>query len=245
MTLGIFDLLSSVAEKLKSADDPSKLLQVVMDPFARTILSEYHDNFGVQTILDETWARYRDIEQQIPVLTQLGPTINVRLAGATLAMYETLLSAGHSNVEALAIFKRISWAIYDKMGDLPMIAATALTSDPHNRMKLATQMFRTFPFSSPDYLMVDIPSAGNVVGFDVLTCPVAEFFRSHGREELCRETWCELDFPLAEKWGGELERTTTIAEGADRCDFRWKTPPQNSVLGESHGMQEARLTPLQ
>ena len=52
-----------------------------------------------------------------------------------------------------------------------------------------------------------------------------EFFRSHGMQKLCRETWCELDFPLAEKWGGELERTTTLAEGASRCDFRWKTAP--------------------
>ena len=181
----------------------------LIDPVARNILSEYHDEKVVQAILDEAWKRYKEIELGIPVLSQLGPTINLRLAGATLAMYEAIVNAGHNKDKALAIFRRISWAIYDKMGDLPMMVARALTSDPHGRMKLATQMFRKFPFSSPDYVMVDVPSGENVVGFDVLKCPIAEFFRSHGMQELCRETWCELDFLLAEKWGGELERTTT------------------------------------
>jgi ubiquinone biosynthesis protein len=238
MMMGLFDLLSSVAEKVKSANDPSKLPRLLIDPYARKILLEYHDGTDVEKILDEAWTRYRDIEPEIPILSQLGPTINLRLAGATLAMYKALLSAGHSHADALTIFKRISWAMYNKMGDLPMMAASALTGDPHNRMKLATQIFRTFPFSAPDYQMVDAPSEKNVVGFDVLKCPVAAFFKSHGRGDLCRATWCELDFPLAEKWGGELERTTTIAEGASRCDFRWKTPLQGSVLGKADGVKE-------
>lgn len=35
-------------------------------------------------------------------------------------------------------------------------------------------------------------------------------------------------FPLAEKWGGSLERTGTIAMGRPRCDFRWRVagPPR-------------------
>jgi len=222
--LALSDFLSSIANS-KSANDPSALPRMLINPFAKNILSEYYDERGVQTILAEAWKRYKDIEPEIPVLSQLGPTINLRLAGATLAMFETLLSAGHNQVEALAIFKRISWAIYKKMGDLPLMIASAITSDSHKRMELATQMFRKFPFSSPDYQMVDVPSGENEVRFDVLECPVAKFFRSHDRGELCRETWCELDFPLAKKWGGELERTTTLAEGASRCDFRWKTAP--------------------
>jgi predicted unusual protein kinase regulating ubiquinone biosynthesis (AarF/ABC1/UbiB family) len=224
MTTGIFDILSSITEKVKRTNDPSALPRMLIDPFARTVLSEYHDEKGVQDILDEAWKRYEDIEPDIPILSQPGPTINLHLAGATLAMYEALRSAGHSHAEALPIFRGISWAIYDKMGDLPLMTASAITSDPHKRMKLATRMFRRFPFSSPGYQMVDVPSGENVVGFDVLKCPVAEFFISHGKQDLCYATWCALDFPLAEKWGGELERTTTIAEGASRCDFRWKTP---------------------
>ena len=30
-----------------------------------------------------------------------------------------------------------------------------------------------------------------------------------------------MDYPLAELWHAKLERTGSIAGGADKCDFRW------------------------
>ena len=98
-----------------------------------------------------------------------------------------------------------------------------LASDPHAKMKVRTQVVREFPFSSPDYVMVDVETDDATVGFDVLRCPVAELFRKAGKADLCFSTWCSLDYPLVRKWGGALGRTTTIAQGAERCDFRWKT----------------------
>ena len=60
--------------------------------------------------------------------------------------------------------------------------------------------------------------------FDMVRCPVAEYFRSHDLADLCVQTWCNLDFPLATQWGGAtLERTETLAGGGRRCDFRWKS----------------------
>jgi ubiquinone biosynthesis protein len=50
---------------------------------------------------------------------------------------------------------------------------------------------------------------------------VAEYFLRHGEGDLCYATFCRLDFPLAEQWGGRLERTGTLAIGAPVCDFRW------------------------
>jgi ubiquinone biosynthesis protein len=225
--LALSDWLSSIAQS-EALKDPAALLRLLINPFARNVLSEYHDEKSVETILGETWQRYEKLEPEIPVLSQLGPTINLRLAGATLCMHEALLSAGHRREEAFAIFERIAWAIYEKMGELPIMMARALSSDAHGRMQLATQVFRKFPFSEPDYQMIDVPAEENVVGFDVLKCPVAEFFKSKGQGELCYATWCRLDYPLAEKWGGELGRSTTIAQGADRCNFRWKTPEQGN-----------------
>ncbi len=145
-------------------------------------------------------------------------------------MVEALQSAGYSGDEAFRIFQQISWQIYDRMGDFPMLIASAFASDPYHRMQISTQLFRTFPFSAPDYQMVDVPAGENIVGFDVLKCPVAAFFQSRGQGGLCYTTWCQLDFPLAEKWGGALERSTTIAQGADRCRFRWKTPTGRNML---------------
>ena len=83
-------------------------------------------------------------------------------------------------------------------------------------------LFRAFPFGEPGYIWQDVDDAPTTVGFDCLRCPVAEFFARHEEAELCVQTWCNLDFPLAEQWGGRLERASTIAAGADRCDFRWR-----------------------
>jgi ubiquinone biosynthesis protein len=107
------------------------------------------------------------------------------------------------------------------MGEPPLLLAAAFTRDPNKRMRLATDLFRGFPFGSPGYEWQDVPSAEGVVAFDCTRCPVAEFFAEHDASELSVRTWCELDFPLAKKWGGRLERTGTIAMGAKRCDFRW------------------------
>jgi ubiquinone biosynthesis protein len=95
--------------------------------------------------------------------------------------------------------------------------------DRLGRLRFATDLFRSFPFNPPGYLMEDI-SAPHEVAFDVRRCPVAEYFRRHGASEVCVATWCNLDYALAEQWGGRLERTGTLAAGADRCDFRWKVP---------------------
>jgi L-2-amino-thiazoline-4-carboxylic acid hydrolase len=54
-------------------------------------------------------------------------------------------------------------------------------------------------------------------------CPVAEYLTSHDATDLCVATCCNLDFPLARMWGGELERQGTLAGGAGRCDFRFRT----------------------
>ncbi len=240
--LALADFLSPIANS-QTAKDPSVLPRMLINPYARNVLLESHNEDDVEKILNEAWRRFRTIELEIPVASKLGPTINLRLAGASLAMYEALLSAGHSEEEAILIFEQISWRVYDKMGDLPMMIASALTGDPHGRMKLATQIFRTFPFSSPDYQMVDVPSGDSVVGFDVVKCPVAEFFESQGKRELCYATWCRLDFPLAEKWGGTLERTTTIAQGADRCSFRWKTMARGKTVNEV--VKEPHTTPVE
>ena len=71
-------------------------------------------------------------------------------------------------------------------------------------------------------------SADGSVAFDCTKCPVAEFFGQPDASELCVQTFCRLDFPLAEKWGGKLKRNGTIASGAPVCDFRWE--PQDADI---------------
>jgi L-2-amino-thiazoline-4-carboxylic acid hydrolase len=137
-------------------------------------------------------------------------------------MHETLVGHGVDSKESYRLIHDIAWSVYRQMAEPPLLIASAFTRDPRKRLKLATDMFRGFPFGSPSYEWRDVESADGAVAFDCVKCPVAEFFAGRGASELCVATFCRLDFPLAETWGGQLERTGTIASGADRCDFRWR-----------------------
>ena len=108
--------------------------------------------------------------------------------------------------------------------------AGAFSQDGYEKLRFATTAFRTFPFDSPSYGWKDIDAEPGVVAFDCFKCPVAAYFRAHNTSELCVNTWCKLDYPLARQWGSELTRTGTIASGAPVCDFRWQTVTDTAQL---------------
>ena len=59
------------------------------------------------------------------------------------------------------------------------------------------------------------------LGYDYLECGACKLCRDEGCYELAQYI-CRLDFVLADMMGMELVRTTTIAEGGERCDFRYR-----------------------
>lgn len=103
-----------------------------------------------------------------------------------------------------------------------------------NRLLKATQLFRAFPFNSPSYQWEDVQTDKNIVGFNCKKCPVAEYFKKHNLSAFCTKTWCALDFPLAELWHSKLERTGSIAAGANHCDFRWIVDSKEKSFSEKN-----------
>jgi hypothetical protein len=64
------------------------------------------------------------------------------------------------------------------------------------------------------------------MALDVTGCRYATFFQQIGEPELGFLLLCSSDFPVAEAIPGvELERTQTIMQGADFCDFRFRFLP--------------------
>ena len=58
---------------------------------------------------------------------------------------------------------------------------------------------------------------------DITGCRYAQFFQEIGEPELGFLLVCSADFELADGIPGvELERTQTIMQGADYCDFRYR-----------------------
>ena len=60
-------------------------------------------------------------------------------------------------------------------------------------------------------------------GFDYLECGVCKLGRDEGCPELAKYL-CRLDYMTTEIMGVHLERTTTLAEGGPKCDFRFSRP---------------------
>lgn len=101
------------------------------------------------------------------------------------------------------------------------------TRDPAKRLARDTRLIMdAFPFGPKSYCKRWIDSHRGGV-FMVTRCPYQEFHHkilpSEDARDFCQGTACNLDYPLAEMWGGHLERTQTLAAGGTHCDFRYVT----------------------
>lgn len=212
-----------LGEAIRGSLGRGGLWKALLEKNARAVLRSTPLAADVDALLSATWQGYYEIEASVPVEWTLGAVFTCHLAALTLAMHRVLLGRGVDEAECYRLLYEVGWKLYTDIGEPPLLVAAAFTRSLTKRLRLATDLFRMFPFGSPGYLWRDVSAGDSVVAFDCLRCPVAEFFAKHGASELCVQTWCQLDFPLAQKWGGRLERTGTIAMGRDHCDFRWRS----------------------
>ncbi|MEW6270184.1 MAG: L-2-amino-thiazoline-4-carboxylic acid hydrolase [Thermodesulfobacteriota bacterium] len=181
----------------------------------------------VDELLRATWRTFAELSPSLPLEPTLGARMNVALACLTLSFHRALSACGVERAYATELAGDAAWVVYRRWGDAARLVSQLRTADPHRRLRIATGLFRRFPFGPPGYVMRDVASP-DAVAFDVLRCPIAEYFRAHDATDVCVGTWCNLDFALAESWGGRLVREGTLAGGATRCDFRWQPVPAAS-----------------
>ena len=193
----------------------------IVEPHLRAVLGETSLASSIDAVLGNALKRYDGLESSLDVEANLGAVFTTHAAAFTLALHESMVAQGLPVADSHRLLFDIGWRIYLQMAEPPLLVAGAFTKDPRKRLKIATNLFRTFPFGAPSYRWRDVAVDDDSVAFDYTRCPVAEFFAAHDAAELCVQTFCRLDFPLAERWGGELVRTGTLASGAERCDFRW------------------------
>ena len=158
-----------------------------------------------------------------PAQKGVGGRLMVRLTALTVSMFEVFLEGGHSEAEAMRRTRLVTAVAYERMTSVPTTAAWLLRRSSDRRVAMLLGWMRRFPFGPPAYEMRDVPTSPGVVGLDVLRCPTAAFMSERGLGEVCVQTWCALDYELAERLGVKLERSATLAEGAARCDFRFRT----------------------
>jgi|TARA_B100000989_G_C19432854_1_gene423815 ubiquinone biosynthesis protein len=196
---------------------------------ARVILSPHFTSSEVLDIIHCYWKRYLKLIPDVPSLPTIGGTLMIHLAAMSTGFHQELRARGKSEETTTQLFYEIAWKIYQKMGSFCWWLAGWSNRSSYVKLLRATKLFRAFPFNSPAYRWKDVEVENNVVGFDCLKCSVAEYFQTKGLSRFCVNTWCALDFPLAEIWDARLERTGSIAGGASKCDFRWVTKPKKNI----------------
>ncbi len=93
--------------------------------------------------------------------------------------------------------------------------------------RAASSLERRYP---GDYVLAYVEGDGRDFdyGIDYLECASCKLLAEHGASELAPYV-CAVDKVAGEMLGWGLRRTTTLAEGGDRCDFRFKRGRATSV----------------
>jgi L-2-amino-thiazoline-4-carboxylic acid hydrolase len=189
----------------------------------------------VSNILDRVWAGYDELAGTVPRAPTVGSRMNLLLACMTYSCFRTLLSMDVERPYAVELIGDIAWNLYEKWGRLPRAIARLWRRDPREQLRLCVNLFLRFPFGPPGYRFNRLPSSQGV-SFDITHCPVASYLKKRDAADLCVGTWCNLDFALAEMWGGRLERGETLAAGRARCDFRFKVGARHPVAATTNAV---------
>lgn len=178
----------------------------------------------VDRLLEQSWREFDKLVADSSCELTFGTRMNVRLATLSLAMLHSLTMDGIERKYAIELIGDTCWKIYQYWGRVGCFLGWLSRRDPikdhARRISKDGSWPMSFPFNPPGYRARYVATQGGL-GFNVIRCPVAEYFHTHGSEELAVSTWCMLDYPLAEMIEMKLVRTQTLAAGDDQCDFRW------------------------
>ena len=96
------------------------------------------------------------------------------------------------------------------------------------RKRAAESQKRLYP-SDYVYTLVEGDGKEFDFGVDYTECATCKFLNLHGAPELAPYI-CLCDEVYSEAFGWGLVRTTTIAEGSKKCDFRFKRGGKTGIL---------------
>ncbi len=209
----------------------------------RDLLVDRFGEEGLDAAIAETRAEYEAVIDRLPWIGGSANPRSFSLYGSAfwLALWRVLEPRGLTLDEAPELFCemfRSYWSHYPRTlrrlyGRIRMGPAN---QKKVRRLAIASEA-RTHP---GDYVSRFVPGEPGHFdyGIDFVECGIIEFLRAEGAEELA-PVLCELDWPHTELLGIELIRTTTLAQGGERCDFRFRRPGAPDV-----GIPRASLAAL-
>jgi len=209
-------------------DNRQKLLtdfDAVLNPVRQLVVDLTSDQ-DATAILKESRAAYKTLLPQVPYIggDDNALTEVLYMSAIALAFYQTMFAHGQSLEESGRIFYRAMETLFDGLLD-PLDVAQS--GDPNG--KTAQDEFRRMarwseksPYPGDWKLAFVEGSADFDFGVDYTECGLLKFYKAQKAAELAPYL-CLGDFPQSQLMNTGLARTTTLAHGGPRCDFRFKT----------------------
>jgi hypothetical protein len=169
--------------------------------------------------------RTRALEPELPRFRQrMNRGLFTPLAASLVALFHTLREdAGLDRAAAAGVIDEVLQTAYRRRLAPPIKGK--LMGVAFRLPVLRNAIMRSMERASEDpggFVMRKVDSPGDLMAFDVAYCPISKFFAEHDAVEV-GPLVCKIDDMLAGTLPGiALQRSGTIANGASRCDFRYR-----------------------
>ena len=199
-----------------------------LKPFYEATQTVFSARFGHDfstALLEETRQAHESLRSEIPYIggeeNMFAEWLNY--GAYYLAMYQALSAHGHSvNDVGKLIFET-----YEVMADYPkwflgIVGHFKYSKKYEEKLKRAADASQKRKYPG-DFVSAFIEGDGENFdyGLDILECGICKLYRTQDAERLSRYM-CLSDYVISNAFNRGLVRYQTIAEGAEKCDFRYK-----------------------
>lgn len=195
------------------------------------LVSRYGKEVALRVVADAR-AEYETLVPKIPYIGKNSPFLIFLLPTVKcLALYRALQHQGRTVEEAGQLIYEMSEIELSAMPALLRHLMGVIWFSSWFRKRARKRAISSQAREYPDnFVMQYVEGDGKTFDYGVnyLECANVKFLRAQGAEELAPYI-CATDRLSSEMLGWGLRRTTTLAEGADRCDFRFKKGGKTSV----------------
>ena len=187
----------------------------------------------IRDLLKDAWTRFEAHAAEIPHERDAGARLWLLNGALIIGAIQAAIDRGVQRDYAIELVGDAAWIIYRRVMVIPDALVRLTTRDPAKRLKRDTHLIMdVFPFGPKSYCKRWINSDRGGV-FLVTRCPYQELHHKllppQDARDFCQGTACNLDYPLAEMWGGHLERKHTLVSGGPYCDFRYVTGDRSAL----------------
>lgn len=199
-----------------------------LDRFARPARSVFDKKMNREAsahLIEDVRGEFEDILPQVPDIGGKQPfTDLLAFTGMYLAFYRVMKAQGYPTEQAGCLIWEINSSIMEAMPRIVLkLFGKRIFTPAYSRNLMARAEKSQAREYSGDYVYEYVPGGQGSFDFgvDYLECGGVKFLRQMGAPELAPYL-CPVDRIYSRMFNWGLKRTTTLAEGGPRCDFRFK-----------------------